>query len=188
MNHTLILISGVPATGKSTYGQWLASTLSVPLISYDNMKAKVVSLQEMYKSNEQKALLEILPYTLFIFLLEEIMKTSSLVIADYLFCENMKPLLDEMISKYAYNTINVHFDADEKICYERFIERNEREVSAQNIRPVNITLEQFRMGTLQNKNFRYGKNIIEVNTNDFDHFSKEDILTQVLAYVNMHCL
>ena len=43
---TLILISGMPATGKSTFAGWLAKRLRAPLVSYDRLLDQVCGIIE----------------------------------------------------------------------------------------------------------------------------------------------
>lgn len=184
MENVLILISGAPATGKTTYSAWLSNELKAARVCYDNIKERVVSLQEtLCQTDELKSSFAPLPYELFKFMLEEMMKTSTTIVADFIFSNDMQPLLDRLVSEYGYETINVHFDADEQVCYDRFMERNKTDAKNKNIYPIEITFDKFTSTSAQNKVFRYGKNIIEVNTNSFADFSNQNILDKIKEFL-----
>ena len=176
MNNTLILITGMPATGKSTFASWLSSELCVPLVSYDNIKRKTLEIAD---NHEKRDAFVAVPYEFLLFTVEEIMKSSSPVIADYIFSDHMRDVLDMLTEKYAYKTISVHMDADIEPAYHRFTERSNSESAINGIRPSEISFERFAKGVKQNKDFRYGDNIIIVNTTDFHSVSYENIVSQI---------
>jgi shikimate kinase len=180
MKNILILITGMPATGKSTFASWLSSELCVPLVSYDNIKRKTIDLSD---SHERCDVFAPIPYEIFLFMIEEIMKSSSPVIADYIFSDHTKDALDMLTVKYGYTTSSVHMDTDIETAHSRFMERNNREAENNGLRPKEITLEQFSAGVKQNREFRYGGDIVFVDTTDFKNISYENILAQIRKVV-----
>ena len=161
----LILVSGMPATGKTTFAEWLSSEMRVPLVCYDHIKAKL--LESVKEAGP-------ISYELFLFICEEIMKSSSPLIAEYLFSKQMEDTLDGLTAKYQYKTVTVHMDTPVETAYRRFSDRN-----SAGIRPSDISFEKFAAFTKQNKDFRYGENFIYVDTADFSKLSYADIAEKI---------
>ncbi len=185
MKKILILVSGMPATGKTTFAKWLSCEMCIPLVCYDHIKEKTRKIAKAECGNaQQDKLFGRFPYEFFLFNIEEIMKSSSLLIAEYFFSDLMKSVFDELVEKYQYETIMVHMDASAETVYHRFIERNKRNQRADgNIRPHEISFDQFSGLTKQNKDFRYGDRIICVDTNNFLDVSYEDIGMQIRRHI-----
>lgn len=74
MPGTTILISGMPATGKSTFARWLGDRLCVPVLSYDRILRMLRSAGETRCGD--------LGYRFFLYELEEHRGTTF--IADYI--------------------------------------------------------------------------------------------------------
>ena len=180
MKNKMILISGLPATGKTTFARWLSGEMCIPHVCYDNIVKNTLELGKRVCENEEdlRKYFGEFPYMFFLFCIEEIMKSSSLFIIDYHFTDMMKQTLDELIIKYQYETITVHLDCSAKLAHSRWMERNK----TNSMRP-NLTVEQFIEGTKQNKEFRYGKNLIYVDTTDFSSIQYSDILKQLRKYI-----
>ena len=164
MSKVIILISGMPATGKTSFASWLSTELKIPLVCYDNIKSKLSSA-----------------YDMFWFMLEEICKSSSPVIADYIFTNQTNEFIDNMSNKYGYKIISVHFDCDTEIAYERFLERAKNIEGGDKIRLNKISFDEFNEEVKQNKNFNYGNVRIDVNTNNFETISYQQILERINA-------
>ena len=182
MKNIMILVSGMPATGKTTFARWLSPEARAPLVCYDSIKEKTLEL--MYascESAEQYGLFGRIPYEFFMFNCEEIMKSRSMLIAEYFFTTQMKDMLDSLTGKYNYTTVTVHMDAAPEIAHRRFLERNRSGAQPEGMRPAEITLEQFTAGTKQNRDFRYGDKIIHVNTDDFSLVSYDGIAERILG-------
>ena len=182
MKSKMILVSGIPATGKTTFAKWLSGKLRVPHVCYDNILAKTLETAKRCCDEEEQIrnYFGEFPYEFLWFCIEEVMKSSSIVIVDYHFTDMMKQKLDEVTEKYQYDTITVHMDCPAKLAYERWVERNKLD----SMRP-NISLEQFINGTKQNKDFRYGSHFVYVDASDYSLLSYEDIFNQVRELVEV---
>lgn len=186
MKNVMILVSGMPGTGKTAFAKWLSPKLCAPLVCYDHIKEK--TLEIMYAScntPEQHLLFGRFPYEFFWFNCEEIMKSSSLMIAEYFFSNQkiMTDVLDNLIEKYQYETITVLLDAPVETAHRRFHERNQNEPGTPGMRPKEIPFEAFAQGTQQNKDFRYGNRFIYVDTSDFSRVSYESIADQIKQHI-----
>jgi dephospho-CoA kinase len=177
----MVLVSGVPATGKTTFAEWLSSEICAPLVSRDRVIEKYVEIAGENLDEEQKRVIShSIPAVLFWFFCEEIMKSSSPLIIEAGFTNQMKESINGLIEKYKYQTINVHFDAPVEITHRRFHERSAR--------AKEIPLEIFKKALEQDGkvkeayNFRYGDCIINVDTTDFSTVSYNDIAEQIRMY------
>ena len=182
MKNTMILISGMPGVGKTTFAAWLSKELCAPLVCYDHIKGKILEL--MYascKQHEHYSLFGSFPHEIFWFNCEEIMKSNSLFIAEHIFSNQMAETINTLTTKYQYDTITIHMDALVEVAYNRFAERNRNNPAIDGMRPSKISFDQFVAGTQQNKDFKHGSQRIYVDTTDFANVSYENIATQVKA-------
>jgi len=186
MKNVMILISGMPGTGKTTFAAWLSSEFRFPLVCYDNItKATAELAKNMYDDPSlYPPIVGAIPYNFLWFNIEEILKTSSPLIVEYFFNEMSRATIDKLTADYQYKVINVHFDVDAGIAYKRFMDRNEKDSNEKGIRPMELSLADFTEGVKDNKEFRYGDNIVYVDTSDFSNVSYEDIAKQVRKYMD----
>lgn len=183
MKNTMILVSGMPAAGKTTFADWLSQKLRAPLVSYDRIAAKLMEIKEKASdSSKDHPGFEAVPYEFFLFEMEENMRSSALFIAEYIFSDKMVAWLERITEKYGYQVINIHMNTDPETAYRRYIERNTQNAEAGKIRP-SISLEKFCDATKQNRSFLYGTHLVEVDTEDFARISYEDIYKTVAEYM-----
>ena len=172
MKNTLIIISGMPATGKTRFAEWLSCEICVSLLSLDDVW--------------EKAETSTIPFDKYWILCENIMKSSKPLIIEFGFDDKLKPAIDELIKKYKYHTINVHFDTLIETAHCRFNDRRHNEMGGSK---PQISLEQFKKiigfdETMSNssKDFRFGGLIIYVDTTDFSTVSYMNIAKQIQQY------
>jgi adenylate kinase family enzyme len=180
MKNTMILITGMPGTGKSTFAKYLSEKLHIPLVCYDNIKGKEWDLiEDKSKEGLLASSYGKYSYGFLWFFSEEIMKSHSPLIIDYIFHPMQKSMLSSLINKYNYNTITVHFDADIEVVYKRDLLRNNSPERHPGLKLKDIDFETFKKVVQPNKDFRFGEHTIIVNTNDFNNVSYDQIIKQV---------
>lgn len=178
----LVMISGMPATGKSTFAGWLAGQLGAPLVSYDRLLDKVAQIIEESGANPTAALtMRAMPYELFLFELEEHMATCGLAVAEYIFSTKMTGLLEELTEKYRVETLNIHFDCDPRTAYKRYTQRSAG-LPGSKTRPE-VSWEDFLKAVGQNRDFRFGTLVREVDAEDLEAVSYPEILDELRAYL-----
>lgn len=182
MENTVILISGMPATGKSTFGAWPSQKLRAPLVSYDHILAKLTEPAAEAPDAKGHPAFQRIPYEFFFFTLEETMRSSARFLADYIFSDQIAGLLDRLAEKYRYRVINIHLDAAPETAYQRFLQRNTQDRESKEIRPA-VSPEDFRSATKQNRDFRYGDCLIEVDTEDFSRLSYDSVYEAVKKHL-----
>ena len=183
MKNTMILLSGMPATGKTTFAMWLSQKLRAPLVSYDHILAKLTQMEGKDSGSlKDHPDFRRIPYEFFLFEMEEMMRSSALFIAEYIFSSKMVELLEQLSGKYGYQVINIHMNAAAETAYRRFTERNIRDAESKKMRPA-VSLEDFCEATKQNQEFLYGTHLIEVDAEDLSQISYESIYETVQKYM-----
>lgn len=166
MSGMMIMVSGLPGAGKSTFAQWLGQRLAAPVVSYDRLLQKVRELDPKAAAGGQLA------YELFLFELEEHM--GCRFIADYIFSTKQQGLLQKLVQAHACQTVNVHFNCTPETAYARYIRRNGEE-AGQKTRP-GLPFAAFEAAALQNRDFLWGDVLLQVDAEDFSKLSYESIL------------
>jgi dephospho-CoA kinase len=181
----IILIAGMPGTGKSTYAKYLSEKINLPLVSYDRIKSKE---WDYLHENGLQSVLDTsfgkMAYEFFWFFCKEIMTTKSSLVADYIFHPMNIDILHSLVNEHGYKAITVLFDCDTKIAYDRFIARNNDRHPG--IMVKGISYEAFEKGTQANRDLRFETKIIHVNTDNFENVSYEDITKQIFDWSAEH--
>jgi len=166
MKNILIIISGMPATGKTRFAEWLSIKISASLLSLDEVweKSSVIAI----------------PFAQYWTLCEDKMKLSSPLIIEFGFDSKTKSMIESLIKKYNYQTINIHFDTSFENAHCRF---NDRRLNEMGGSKPQITFEQYMKIAGQGREFRFGERVILVDTTDFATVSYEDITEQIIQYI-----
>jgi len=162
MKNTMIIVSGMAAAGKTTFAEWFSQEVCVPLLSVDD-------LWENFGTAT-------IPFAQYWVLCEDIMKQSSPLIIEFGFWDEQKPMINELVKQYKYQTVNVHFTTSVELAHQRFNDRRKYDMGG--AKPQ-ITLEQYMEIVEQSKNFQFGDCILYVDTTDFSTVSYADITKQI---------
>ena len=119
----LILVAGVPASGKSTYASYLGRKLRCPVISKDKIKEKLFDTVG-FNSREEKRKLDVCATEVMYMLAEADMKAGINVILDNNFENSSVPSLEKLLSATGATPITVRFQGDMEIIYNRFVRRD----------------------------------------------------------------
>ena len=166
MKSILIIVSGMPATGKTRFSEWLSQELAVPLLSLDDVWEKGGTVD--------------IPFVQYWSLCEDTMKSSSPLIIEFGFDNKIEPMIAGLVEKYKYQTINVHFDTSFETAHRRFNDRRQYEMGG--AKPQ-ISLERYIEIAELDKEFRFGERIILVDTTDFSTISYANIHNSIQQYV-----
>lgn len=118
-----ILVTGIPAAGKSTMAELLAESLNLPVISKD--KIKEIMYEDIgFRSREEKVKLGLASMNIMYYTATQLMKNNQPFILENNFEKvSEKPLL-HILKKYSYTAITITLTGDYHIIYERYVERN----------------------------------------------------------------
>ena len=190
----IILISGMPASGKTTFAKRLSEELQIPMVSKDDIK-EILFDTVGFHSREEKVTLGIGSMNIMYLFAESLMRTNKLITLENNFENISKPKLQELINKYNYTPITVLFDGDMKTIYNRFIERDNSPtrhrghvVNTEYPEPINrnaihpqIKFEDFQK-TFEERGIRHfniSDDIIKIDTTDFDRVAYSDVINQI---------
>lgn len=120
----LILVAGMPCSGKSTFVDYLSKKSRLPYMSKDSIKEKLYDTVG-FKSREEKNKLGVGAMKILYYFAEVEMKTGSPFILENNFENVSKPELVSLIRKYNYYPITVMFDGAAEVIYDRFVQRDQ---------------------------------------------------------------
>lgn len=188
-----ILVTGIPASGKSTMARFLAEAFGLPVISKDRIKECMYDTIG-FRSREEKVKLGIASMQIMYDLAEELMKSARPFILENNFENVSKEGLLTILEKYEYEAITVTLTGDYKIIYQRFLERNRdpgrhpghvvndcypgsKEINS----PVQISYESFVEGITQRGMDSFTANGPQVilDTTDFGRLDREDLVRRI---------
>lgn len=188
MKKLLIVIAGIPATGKTTYGNKISKELNVPIFSKDKFKEVIFdSISDNQLGYEQKRKVGITSYSVLYTACEEVMKTGSPCIIESNFTNDSAIKIKALLEKYQYESIVIKFDADMKVLHQRFLEREKTSERHPGL-IANGTFdnfEKFEEVSNKAKNFKLnGSKEILVDTTDFSKVEFEEIIKEIIQYQN----
>jgi len=165
VKNMLIIVSGMAATGKTTFAKWLSQEICVPLLSLDELWDRLGTTN--------------IPFAQYWILCEDIMKHSSPLIIEFGFWGEQNSIINELVEKYKYQAINIHFCTSMELAHRRFNDRRKYDMGG--AKPQ-ITLEQYAKIVEQSRDFQFGNCVIYIDTTDFSGVSYEDITKQIQQY------
>jgi predicted kinase len=120
---TIILVNGLPATGKTIFAEKLSNEFLIPLISRDAIKERIFDELKVENEETSRALANASFGILFDFA-EQILKTSSSFILETPFdpaFDNAK--IQDYQKRYNYSALQIMIETDLAIRKERFLNR-----------------------------------------------------------------
>ena len=118
-----ILVTGIPAAGKSTMARKLSKELDLPVISKDDIK-EIMFDDVGFKSREEKVALGVAAMNIMYYIAEQFMKLNKPFILENNFEYSSKEGLYHILDKYSYKAITVTLTGDYEKIYERYAIRN----------------------------------------------------------------
>lgn len=188
-----ILVTGIPAAGKSTMAEALAEDLELPVISKD--KIKEIMFDDIgFNSREEKVKLGIASMNIMYYMAEQLMKNHQAFILENNFENRSKNELFSILEKYSYKAITLTLTGDYEKIYQRFLERNASPdrhrghvvndsypESKTNSTGKTISYDNFVSGIINRGMDSFVANgpHIVVDTTDFDKINREDLLKEI---------
>lgn len=189
-----ILITGIPASGKSTMAQYLGEYLQLPVISKDRIKELMFDVIG-FRSREQKVKLGVASMDIMYYFAEQLMQNQQPFILENNFENVSKEGLFKILEKYSYKAITVTLTGDYMKIYQRFLERNnspdrhrghivndcypEKE---QNNHGASISYESFVSGITDRGMDSFAANgpHIILDTTDLEKLDKEALVREII--------
>ena len=188
----LILLAGLPASGKSGFANYAGQKLDIPVIAKDELK-EILFDDVGFRSREEKLKLGVASTDLMYYMADRLMRSGSSVILDNNFESSSIPGLRKLIAAHACHLITVRFDGEISAIYQRFIARDRDprrhrghvvntaypEQTAEPYRPISCQEFERKFRERGMVDFYIGGDLITVDVTTFDHYSKEELLEQL---------
>lgn len=173
----------MPATGKTTFANYLSDRIQVPLVCKDKLKEIIwdkIHYDTSIRTESQKY--GGLAYDLSFHFCEMLMKANQTIILESNFTNPFPDILNLQVNKYKYKVITVLFDGDVEVIHRRFLARDNTAERHQGLVSNNYfsDFELFKKATKPCRDFDYGDIRIIVDSTDFSKVSYDDIITKIL--------
>lgn len=119
----VIILAGMPATGKSTVCKALAGHFRYPVVEKDAVKERLFDTLG-FTCYEQKRALDHAANAVVIYTVEEILKTNGSVIVDNNFDNTSGSRFCKMLEKYAPKCACVFLRGDLDVIHQRYTQRD----------------------------------------------------------------
>lgn len=117
-----ILVTGMPAAGKSTMAEAIAKQLKLPVISKDTIKEFLFD-HVGFQSREEKVNLGIASMKIMYYIAGQLMKAGNPFILENNF-ESTECGIKALLDQYQYSALTITLTGDYKVIYQRFVERD----------------------------------------------------------------
>lgn len=182
MDKLLVIIAGMPASGKTTFANYLSESLRISLVCKDRLKELLwerIRYDGTLREESQK--FGGVAYDLSFHFCEELMKSGAAFIFESNLGATCPPTLEKLVEHYSYKVITVLFDGDVDVIHRRFVERDRTEERHPGL--VSGTrfdsAEEFAKRTAPCRAFAYGDHMIRVDATDFSTVSYEKIIREI---------
>ena len=118
-----ILITGIPASGKTTMAAFLGDKMNLPVISKDAVKELLYDTIG-FRTRSEKVKLGTAAMNIMYHMAEQLMKSSLPFILENNFETVSKPGLCRILNTFSYKAVTVTLTGDYPVLYKRFLERN----------------------------------------------------------------
>jgi predicted kinase len=118
-----ILISGIPASGKSTFANRLSEHFKIPMISKDTIKDHLYDVVG-FDSRAEKVKLGTASTNIMYYYAEQMMKVGQVFILENNFEYVSEAGLQLLLEDYGYTAITITLTGEYEKIYRRFLERD----------------------------------------------------------------
>jgi len=182
----VIIVAGIPASGKTTYARHIAEKLQVPFIGKDAIKEKiydVIRYDTLQRENSQ--LYGAASYSVFFHIAECLMKAGVSFVLESNFTPASADVLLPLVKKYEYSPLTVMFDADMRTLHRRFCERDTTDGRHPGLvvkSNVFNDFDFFSNATSPLRNFCIGDKIV-VDTTDFSAVDYGEVDSLIINFI-----
>lgn len=120
---TCILVTGIPASGKSTLSRWLGKRMNLPVISKDDTKELLFD-DIGFASRAEKVQLGVAAMHVMYDTARRLMRCGQSFILENNFENASRVELDELLIEYGYQALTIMLTGDYRVIYQRFVERD----------------------------------------------------------------
>lgn len=194
-----VLVSGIPASGKTSLGEYLSESLGLPMISKDRVKELLFDALG-FRSRAEKVALGTAAMELCYYFAEQMLKRGKPFLLENNFEAASKPGLEALLKRYGCRPVTLFLTGDYDVIYRRFLERDQSperhrghvvntcypEPPGERAVHTPLSFEQFVAG-IEGRgmaDFTVGGDRLVVDTTDFTKLDREAIARQVRELLN----
>ncbi len=195
-----ILVTGIPAAGKSTMAEVMSEKLELPVISKDTIKELLFD-NVGFQSRAEKVKLGIASMEIMYYVAARLMKAGQPFILENNFEYSSEQGIKNLIEEYQYSVLTITLTGDYKVIYQRFLKRESnpdrhrghvvndcypetKEHQLKTLKANPISYENFVCG-IETRGFDAfcadGRQI-KVDTTDFSKIHMEELFLQIEAW------
>lgn len=195
-----ILVTGIPAAGKSTMAEAISERLKLPVISKDAVKELLFD-NVGFQSREEKVNLGIASMEIMYYVAGQLMKAGQSFVLENNFEYSSEQGIKNLLEKYHYSVLTITLTGDYKVIYQRFLEREsspdrhrghvvndcypqKKESDLKELKSTSISYENYVDG-IEHRGFDAfladGKQI-KVDTTDFTKIDMDDLFSQIAEW------
>ena len=119
-----ILVTGIPAAGKSTMAKFLGEQMQLPVLSKDSIKELLYDTVG-FRSRSEKVRLGTAAMDIMYYAAEQLMSCRQAFILENNFEHASREGLTAIQDRHGYQAITVTLTGDRETIYRRFLERNQ---------------------------------------------------------------
>ena len=195
-----ILVTGIPAAGKSTMAEVVSERLKLPVISKDAIKELLFD-NVGFQSRAEKVKLGVASMEIMYYAAGQLMKAGQPFILENNFEYSSEQGIQTLLEKYRYSALTITLTGDYKVIYQRFLKRESspdrhrghvvndcyperKEKDPETSRSKTISYESFVRGIEQRgfDAFCADGRLIKVDTTDFSKINMEELFSQIAAW------
>ena len=195
-----ILVTGIPAAGKSTMAKVVSEKLKLPVISKDTVKELLFD-NVGFQSRTEKVKLGIASMEIMYYVASQLMKAGQPFILENNFEYSSEQGMKSLLEKYQYSVLTITLTGDYKVIYQRFLEREnspdrhrghvvndcypeKKENNMKTLKAKTISYENFVCG-IEKRGFDAfcvdGRQI-KVDITDFSTINMEELFSRIEAW------
>lgn len=121
----LVIIAGMPATGKSTITKKIAGKLGLPILEKDDLKEELFDTVG-YKDLAEKRMLDRAATAVLLRATRSVLESGQSLIIVNNFESNMRDTVQKLIDSSGCASVMVFLDGDPEVLYARYVERDKK--------------------------------------------------------------
>lgn len=195
-----ILVTGIPAAGKTTMAEYLSERMHLPVFSKDTVKELLYD-HVGFRSRKEKVNLGIAGMEMIYYAAKQLMKVRQPFILENNFEHISKDGITALLDEFRYPALTVTLTGDYKVIHQRFLKRNisparhrghvlndcypeERTHSVEELKAASLSYEDYLHG-IESRGFDtfcVGSDRIVIDTTDFSKVDMEQVLARVMEW------
>lgn len=119
----LIIVAGMPATGKTTLSKKLAARFGMPLLEKDEIKEEMYKIQG-YRNLEDRAVADVVANAILLRCAKNILQSGTSLLIVNNFDPSMTGQVQDLVDSTGCRCVMVFLDGDPDVLHRRYVERD----------------------------------------------------------------